>query len=180
VRAQAATRATANPGWAVRWSHSTSCSRRIGALTNTPGGGLKGETVRELVGFLGVTASSVFVGFEVRQNTVATRATAYQDMGTSISEVWLETAQDTGRAKSTVAGLGGAELTGCEAQMLSQRIAAYRQYEVVWRQVEWGILEEEVLYYFGWDPSDLANVEWDLIRPFMSDDFAEYLEKATR
>jgi hypothetical protein len=141
---------------------------------------MKGETVREVVGFFGVTASLVFVGFEVRQNTVATRAAAYQDMGTSISEVWLETAQDSVRAKLTVAGLGGAELTGYDAQMLSQRIAAYRQYEVVWRQVELGILEEEVLYYFGWDPTELVDDEWDLVRPFMSEDFAGYLEEAAR
>jgi hypothetical protein len=137
---------------------------------------MKGETIREVVGFLGVTASLVFVGYEVKQNTVATRAAAYQDMGTAISEVWLQTAQDTVRAKSTVSGLGGAELGGYEAQMLSQRIAAYRQYEVVWRQVELGILDEDVLYYFGWDPSELAEEDWDLILPFMSEDFAEYLE----
>jgi hypothetical protein len=137
---------------------------------------MKSETLREVVGFLGVTASLVFVGYEVKQNTVATRAAAYQDMGTAISEVWLQTAQDTVRAKSTVSGLGGAELGGYEAQMLSQRIAAYRQYEVVWRQVELGILDAEVLYYFGWDPSELAEENWDLILPFMSEDFAEYLE----
>ena len=139
---------------------------------------MKAATVREVIGFLGVTASLLFVGYEVRQNTIATRAAAYQDMGTSISEVWLETAQDTVRAKLTILGLGGAQLTGYQAQMLSQRIAAYRQYEVVWRQVGLGILDEETLYYFGWDPTELAEEDWELIRPFMSDDFAEYLESA--
>ena len=137
---------------------------------------MKGEKVREAIGFLGVIASLIFVGLEVRQNTVATRAAAYQAMGTAISDVWLETATDSVRAKSTIVGLGGADIGGLEAQMLSQRIAAYRQYEVVWRQVGLGLLGEETLYYFGWDPTELAASDWDRIRPFMSEDFSVYLE----
>ena len=63
--------------------------------------------VREVLGFLGVTASLVFVGLEVRQNTIATRATAYQGMGAAVAEVWLEIASDSVRAKRSIVGLVG-------------------------------------------------------------------------
>ena len=63
--------------------------------------------------------------------------------------------------------------------MLSQTVASYRQYEVIWRQVRLGLLEEEALNYFGWDPSEFPQrASWELVRPIMSDDFATYLETA--
>ena len=135
--------------------------------------------VREVIGFLGVTASLVFVGLEVRQNTIATRATAYQDMGAAVSGFWLDVASDSVRAKSTIGPLVDAELSGTDAQQLSQLIATYRQYEVIWRQVGLGLLEDEALYYFGWDPSQFMELGgWDLVRRFMSEDFAVYVETA--
>lgn len=42
---------------------------------------MSGEALRETLGFIGVVASLVFVGIEIRQNTIVARAAAYQDIG---------------------------------------------------------------------------------------------------
>ncbi len=46
------------------------------------------KTIREALGFLGVAASLVFVGFEVRQNTAATRGQTRQELAT-LNQEWL-------------------------------------------------------------------------------------------
>jgi len=143
---------------------------------------MTGKAVQDLIGFAGVVGSLVFVGYQIRQNTVATRAAAYQDMGTAISEVWLQGAQDPSLASLTIRALEDpdAEYTPeQEAQLANQDIAALRQYEVVWRQVNLGILDEEALSYFGWYPARVARgARWQRVRRFMSDDFREFLESA--
>jgi hypothetical protein len=40
---------------------------------------MSGKAVRETLGFLGVIASLIFVGLEIRQNTVTAQATAVQE-----------------------------------------------------------------------------------------------------
>ncbi len=40
---------------------------------------MSGKAIRETVGFMGVIASLVFVGLEIRQNTLASRAAAIQE-----------------------------------------------------------------------------------------------------
>jgi hypothetical protein len=143
---------------------------------------MTGSALREELGFAGVVGSLVFVGLEIRQNTLATRAAAYQDMGTAISDVWLQGSQNPTLASLTLRSLEDpdAEFTPEEeAQIANQDIAALRQYEVVWRQVNLGVLDGEVLGYFGWDPRDVAvGRRWQRIRGFMSTDFREFLESA--
>jgi hypothetical protein len=143
---------------------------------------MTGSALREALGFAGVVGSLVFVGLEIRQNTLATRAAAYQDMGTAISDVWLQGSQNPTLASLTLRSLEDpdAEFTPEEeAQIANQDIAALRQYEVVWRQVNLGVLDGEVLGYFGWDPRDVAvGRRWQRIRSFMSTDFREFLESA--
>jgi hypothetical protein len=143
---------------------------------------VKGKTLGELIGFVGVVASLVFVGLEVRQNTLAARAGAYQDMGTAISDLWLLAAQDPSLATLLLRSFEDpdAEFSPAERdQLTTQYIAALRQYEVVWRQVELGLLDEEVLGYFGWDPSEIAKGRsWERVRTLMSPDFRAFLEEA--
>ena len=143
---------------------------------------MRGKSLREVVGFAGVVGSLVFVGLEIRQNTLATRAAANQNMGTAISAVWLETAQDPERSLLTLQFLDdrSMELTPTEeAQLANQSIAALRQYEVIWRQVELGLLGPEVLTYFGFEPGGIATGRiWPRIRDRMSPDFRAFLEES--
>jgi hypothetical protein len=55
---------------------------------------VSGKEVREVVGFAGVVASLVFVGVEIRQNTVTARAAAYQAMGEAVSDSWIGVSDD--------------------------------------------------------------------------------------
>lgn len=144
---------------------------------------MSGKTVRETVGFVGVVASLVFVGWEVRQNTVSARATAYQEMGSTIADVWLLGAQNPELALLTLRFFEeeDAEFTPVEeAVLIAQTVGALRQYETVWRQVELGLLAPEVLEYFGWSNDDVLSGNmgrfWPRIRERMSPDFRSFLE----
>ena len=54
---------------------------------------MRGKALREAIGLMGVIGSLIFVGLEIRANTVAARAAAYQQMGSAISNIWLESAK---------------------------------------------------------------------------------------
>ena len=47
---------------------------------------MSGKDIRDSVGLLLVVASMVFVGFEIRQNTIAARSAAYMEIGIATSE----------------------------------------------------------------------------------------------
>ena len=55
---------------------------------------MKAKSVGEALAALGVIASLVFVAFEIRQNTVALRAAAYQSIGLSGASTLGEVAHD--------------------------------------------------------------------------------------
>ena len=145
---------------------------------------MKREAVRETLGFLGVIASLMFVGLEVRQNTLATRAAAYQEIGASLSGLWQDMAQDPELAHLVMSRFDGERPLGSLSEpeldrMRTVTIAAVRQYEVIWRQVELGLLPGEVLTYFGWAPSEFASGDiWPEVRNHLSSDFRDYLEQA--
>ena len=145
---------------------------------------MSGKAIRETIGFIGVVASLVFVGFEVRQNTVSARAAAYQEMGSTIAGVWLLGAQNPELAILTLRFFEeeDAEFTPVEeAVLVAQTVGAFRQYETVWRQVRLGLLEPEVLQYFGWGGDVVTgNLQrlWSRIRQRMSPDFLRFLEES--
>jgi hypothetical protein len=64
---------------------------------------------------------------------------------------------------------------------VTQTVAAFRQLETIWRQVELGLLGPEALSYFGWSSDDTflggstARL-WPRIREYMNDDFAAFVE----
>ena len=51
---------------------------------------MSGKAVRETFTSLGVIASMIFVGLEIRQNTMVARAAAYQEMGFGAADRWAE------------------------------------------------------------------------------------------
>ena len=142
-------------------------------------------SIIEVVGFIGVVGSLVFVGLQIRQNTIAARASAYQQMGAAVSDIWLGTAQDPSRAVLTIRFFEdkNAKFTPAEeAVLINQTIGAFRQLETTWRQVKLGLLDAEVLEAFGWNAegSSAASINtrrlWPRIAPHMSPDFRTYVE----
>ena len=145
---------------------------------------MSGKEIRETVGLLAVVGSMVFVGLEIRQNTVAARAAAYQDMGSVISGLWLNAGLNPEVASVLMRFIedGSGEFSQMEDDVLVMTaVGALRQFEATWRQVELGLLGPEALEMFGWNnqaPAWLANFRrlWPRIGPNMSPDFAEYME----
>jgi hypothetical protein len=144
------------------------------------------KTVKEFLGVTGVVASLIFVGVEIRQNTVAARAAAYQAMGEGISEVWAQIGQDPELALLTLRFFReeDAEFTPREeAMLIAFNVAALRREETMWRQAELGLIEPEVIGYLGNDspmwPSTSTNSAklWPTVARLMSPDFLEYLEE---
>ena len=143
-------------------------------------------SIVELVGFIGIIGSLVFVGVQIRQNTIAARASAYQQMGAAVSEIWLSTAQDPDRAVLTMRFFEDTNpkfTPAEEAVVINQSIGAFRQLETTWRQVQLGLLDAKVLEAFGWSAEGGAastlNTRrlWPRIAPHMSPDFRTYLER---
>ncbi len=143
------------------------------------------KSIIEMVGFIGVIGSLIFVGVQVRQNTIAARASAYQQMGSAVAEIWLNTAQDPARAALTMRFFEDTnpKFTPVEeAVVINQSISAFRQHETTWRQVQLGLLDAEVLEAFGWSAegssASAINTKrlWPRIAPHMSPDFRTYLE----
>jgi hypothetical protein len=142
----------------------------------------------EVVAAVGVFLGLLFVGWEIRQNTLAARATAYQAMGGAVSSMWLDAAADPGRAR---VWLRFHEVEIAESpdrysdedidQMIVQMIGALRQFETTWRQVQLGLLAAQALAEFGWNTDNRpgpANLKylWPRMKPHMSPDFAAVVE----
>jgi hypothetical protein len=145
-------------------------------------------SIFETVGFIGVVGSLIFIGVQIRQNTIAARATAYQQMGVAVAEIWLNTAQDPARAVMTMRFFEepNAKFTPAEeAVLVNQSIAAFRQHETTWRQVKLGLLDAQALEAFGWNAEGSSaftiNMRrlWPRIAPQISPDFRAYLEGAS-
>ena len=144
---------------------------------------MSGKAIREALGFLGVIASMVFVGMEVRGNTIAARAAAYQMMGVEAASLWHDWSMDPDFAELLSRGLAGQNLTEAETVQFNYTfVSVLRLYEVTWRQVQLGLLDEEHLQWFGWsqsiNPDNLPLRElWPQMENNMSPDFASYIER---
>jgi hypothetical protein len=54
---------------------------------------MSGKAVREILGFLAVVAGLVFVGMEIRQNSLSVQAATYQDLIVQITNLNLPSYQ---------------------------------------------------------------------------------------
>ena len=144
---------------------------------------MSGKAVRETLGFFGVIASMVFVGMEVRGNTVAAQSAAFQVMGIEAANFWFGYASDPEFGDLAWRALAGQDLTEAEtARLTFLYISSLRVYETTWRQVELGLLDAEHLQWFGWNrfitPDNLALRElWPHLETTMSPDFASHVER---
>ena len=142
----------------------------------------------EAVAAAGVFLGLVFVGWEIRQNTLAARASAYQAMGTAASSIWLALGSDPERAGLWLR-LHEIEISDSldrysedDIDMLVVLLTGVlRQFETTWRQVQLGLLAPEALASFGWNSHNrpsTANLRylWPRVKPNMSPDFATAIE----
>ena len=134
---------------------------------------------------LGVVASLVFVGLELRQNRISARAAAYQELGIAIADNWMGRANDRVlndlvSLASTADSATWASVSDSDVYLLRSYVAAnLRLHETVYLQVDQGLLEPDALDTLGWTyflGSTLLGRMWSQVRPLVTPGFAAYLE----
>lgn len=135
----------------------------------------------EIVGVLAVVASLIFVGYEIRQNTIAARAAAYQAIGIATASAFDSQAHDTDYL--TLAQKPADSMTAIEWSQFAAKMTVFaRLGETVLLQVEQGLLPTDAmerLGYHGWSRIFENTKEacvWHLIRPGVSTSFRNYVE----
>lgn len=141
--------------------------------------------VGEAVALLGVVASLVFVGLELRQTRISARAAAYQELGIAIADNWMGRANDRElndlvSIASTADSATWARVSDSDIYLLRAYVAAnLRLHETVFLQVDQGLLESDALDTLGWTyflGSRLLLRMWPHVRPLVTPGFAAYLE----
>jgi hypothetical protein len=141
--------------------------------------------VGEAVALLGVVASLVFVGLELRQSRIAARASAYQELGIAIADNWMGRANDRAlndlvALASTADSVTWASVNESDVYLVRSYVAAnLRLHETVYLQVDQGLLDPGALDTLGWSyfiRSTLLVRMWSHVRPLVTPRFAEYLE----
>ena len=143
---------------------------------------MSGKAIRETLGFLAVVASLVFVGLEVRQNTVAARSAAYQAIGIATAAAFDNMAHDRQFLISTRKGIAAMDATDWR-QFGNKTTTFARLGETVLLQVEQGLLPPDAMLrlgYSGWrtlfQQPKYACV-WPLIRLGVSEGFQQFVEE---
>ena len=140
--------------------------------------------ISEIVAVCSVIVSLIFIGLEFRQNTIAMRASAYQELGLATANILFSQSLDPEILSGYGAGNEGLE----EFQALPTDLAVrtrqsmrgtLRVYETIYLQVQLGLLEPEALDYLGWgtykNNAWLKNL-WPILNYDMSDEFIQHIE----
>jgi hypothetical protein len=139
---------------------------------------------REILAGLGVILSLAFVGFEVRQNTLAVRGQT-RDALARAGEDWLMAiAADSALSEALKKIERDQPLTSSDsARAELVMIALTRHHENVFLQVAGGTVDESVLLSYGWKRSGLYATSyytslWPDIRRIFSPEFVAAHEEA--
>ncbi len=146
--------------------------------------GLSVKAIGEVVAVVGVVLSLLFVGVQLRQNAIVSRASAYQELGIAMAEGWRFRASDRQLNELLVkAGSGDPEvwstLTESDIQLVRAYVLSYlRIYQSAYLEVQEGLLRPQALDDLGLrglkQTAILKNM-WPYVRNQLSDEFAEYL-----
>jgi hypothetical protein len=145
---------------------------------------MSGKGVRETLAALGVIASLVFVGAEIRQNTTVARATARQAMADASNALAVsvytdsEVFQDLGEWRNA---REDAVLDCDQTRMCLFALALARHHENVFFQAREGIVDEDVFASYGFS-QNVAYLSpywpqyWPQIRRLFHPDFIAAFE----
>jgi len=106
---------------------------------------LDNRQIVEIVGMLAVVISLLFVGLELRQSTIASRAAAYQEIGLATSGLWYQLANNRELNDLFLKIVNGTEddyrdLNDSDRQLLiSLTIGSQRQFETIYLKVSKGL-----------------------------------------
>ena len=138
--------------------------------------------IAEIVGIAALVASLIFVGLEIRQNTIAARASTYLAYGEHISNQFQATAHDESLAALTVVDESEwDQLTKADrARLVYMWIGVFRNYETILLQVEEGLLDEDAMERLGWgsafNPTYQVKLLWPEISQWISPRVRAHIE----
>jgi hypothetical protein len=111
---------------------------------------MSGAAIRETFTALGVVVSLVFVGLELRQNTLAVKAAALNDFTTGSRDYFLAVAADRDLVAATLGWRADEELDPVDATRVQMTLMALlRNLENVFLQVRVGAVDEGALQSYG-------------------------------
>ena len=135
------------------------------------------RSLAEIVASLGVVASLVFVGLEIRQNTIASRASAYQALGLTFVDGLLNIALDPDLALILTVAKDSSrwgELDEAEWARVDYRYRnIVRAYETIYLQVREGLLPDSALYEWGFRELNGSAV-WRRLWPVVGPEDPEF------
>jgi hypothetical protein len=130
---------------------------------------MSGKAVRETLGFLAVVASMAFVGWEIRQNTVASQAAEQNDIYDASREIELAVAADPEWSRIVVEGRSEGGLSSVE----QYRYDVYVQSTLdLWDQLltryDDGLMDPATIeawsrYFEQWVERHLSEAAWQRI-----------------
>lgn len=142
---------------------------------------MSGKNVRDTLAAIGVIASLVFVGLELRQSNAQARAAAYQAIGVATASTFDSWAHDPEFVAIWLKD--PAEMDPVEWNQIANKFTGIaRLGEMILLQIDQQVLGPEAmeqLGYGGWrsifDHPKLVCV-WPLIRPGVGDEFRAFVE----
>ena len=139
------------------------------------------KALRETLTVVSVVASLVFVGYEIRQNTIAARGSAYQALGIATAQAWDSWAHD--RQFQTVHNKPPEALDASVwAQMVTKLTVFARLGETVYIQVEQGLLPPDAMERMGYGgfarsfQNPVYYCCWQVIKRGVSESYGDYME----
>jgi hypothetical protein len=137
--------------------------------------------VLEIVGIIAVVFSLAFVGYEIRQNTIASRAAAYQAIG--IAGAMAHDSWAHGEQIWRLQRKKPEDMNADDWERFAMKMKVFaRLGETVHLQVEQGLLPPDAmerLGYRGWEEFlkyPKTACIWPLIRPEVGASFREFVE----
>ena len=147
---------------------------------------MTGKAARETLGMLGVIASMLFVGLELRQSNVQARAAAYQAVGIATAEFhritderWIRISLESRDPTALV------RWTPIDWELLFRSsLDGLRMAETVQLQVEQAVLPADAMerlgynwYRTGFLSQPAAHCIWPMLRSGLSATILEYVER---
>ena len=136
----------------------------------------------EFVGAFAVVATLLYVGFQVRQNTMAVRGATMQAVFESTERVWKDNCQDLTRTEKIIELAEKKEHSSAERLFyVSWAALTFRAQENIYYQTKLGTADEIFVSLPKRVRGSLAipayRRAWDegMVKPFLSDEYVAYV-----
>jgi hypothetical protein len=117
----------------------------------------------ETLAAIGVVASLVFVGFEIRANTTQARAAAYQEIGIATAGLHLDV--DEWEVRLFVEQFDASSMASWSPEdwhrIFRNWLGVFRIWETLQRQVDLGVLDATDIEAMGF--GNTPNIAWDSV-----------------